>query len=118
MGIRSAITPSIGLDNATTTVEAARAMLHDELPVSVIPHRDVLSPKASLKSTTKYIGKNAASPLVAKPELAQSYMHQAVMDRFSSFVKSLILGFSKTIPRVILFVIYGGVNFQLATYYY
>ena len=50
-------------------------MLHVELPVSVIPQRDMLSPKASLKSTTKYIGKNAASPLVAKPELAQSYMH-------------------------------------------
>ena len=27
-------------------------------------------------------------------------------------------GFSKTIPRMILFVIYGGVNFQLVTYYY
>ena len=72
MGTRSAITPSNGLDRATIAVEIATPALQVELPVNVIPRKVALSPRASLKTNTKYTGKMAATPLVANAEFAQS----------------------------------------------
>ena len=54
---------------------------HSELPVKVSPRKEALSPTASLKRKTKYMGMMAATPLVAKAELAKSYMHQPRMIR-------------------------------------
>ena len=73
--------PSNGLESATIAVEVATPRLHTELPVNVSPRKDAFSPRASLNRKTKYMGMIAATPLVAKAELAQSYMHQARMIR-------------------------------------
>lgn len=74
---RSAITPNTGLVRATIEVEIAIPRLHIELPVKVKPKNTASFPKASLNKMTKYKGTIAAVPLVAKAELAQSYIHQA-----------------------------------------
>lgn len=82
MAALSAITPKIGLVNATDAVETAIPKLHNELAVKGTPKETDPSPNDSLNRNTKYTGKIAATPLVANAELAQSYIHQARMILF------------------------------------
>ena len=79
IGIRSATIPRRGLVTATIAVDAATLKLHIELPVNTNPKSSAFSPIESLNNVTKYMGYIAAIPLVAKAELAQSNIHQALM---------------------------------------
>ena len=53
MAILSAITPKIGLVNATYAVERTIPKLHNELAVKVMPKETDPSPNASLNRNTK-----------------------------------------------------------------
>ena len=82
-----------------------------ELPVKVMPRKALFSPTASLKRKTKYTGKMAATPDVAKAEFAKSYMHHAWITLRSRRDRSLILIRVWSPPRP---GVYPGLSYSLS----